>query len=81
MSQENIEPGTIAASAGPACSPEFFAGELFALRYIRGWLESKRACKLNAAATQMVDEMQCHCDAAIERLERGDPMESISEIC
>lgn len=81
MIEDNVESPESPASAAPPCSPDFFDGELYALRYIRGWMESKRACNLNAAATSMINEMQCHCDAAIERLERGDPMESFSEIC
>jgi len=76
-----METKQVGGSGSPDCSQDFVRGELAALRYIRGWMASKRACNLNAAATCMIDEMQMHCDAAIERITRGDPMESFSVTC
>src|SRR4051812_12196758 len=51
-----------------------------ALRYIDGWIENKFAQNLTPGARAILGDMQIHILAAIERIDGGLPMQSLTPL-
>ena len=51
-----------------------------ALEYIGGWIRNKRSMPLVVAADAILDDMRVHVEAAIERLRKGEIMESTTPL-
>lgn len=55
-------------------------GKVSALKYIDGWIDSKKCMPLTPAASAILDDMRTHIQAALSRLNRGAIMESTTPL-